>query len=320
MRVTITVYIVLYTILIFGIGCQAAEERESPFSFQDDGAALTIFEEDQPVLSLIYTRKDPPEGMNRNYWRSNYIHPLYGLDGEILTDDFPEDHPHHRGIFWTWPDVTYGEREIDPWALRGVRQLFRNWDGKETGPDYANVLFTGGWRLDDGWDPFVEEQISVTVHSADEVGRAIDFDLHFRNVSSEKVTLRGRGETGYGGFNIRPDGDRPDIRITTAEGKMEDDALVVESGWADFSSLVSGDGTYAGFALFQHPANPDFPHPGWILRHYGFLGASWPQYERIELDPDESFQLSYRVYVHRGDAETASVGDRFDDFVREFSD
>lgn len=316
MRLSIT----LFTVLLIVIGCQPAEERQSPFSFQDDGAALTIFEEDQPVLSIRYTRVDPPEGMDANYWRSNYIHPLYGLDGEILTDDFPEDHPHHRGIFWTWPDVTYGEQQIDPWALRGVRQLFRHWTEKERGPDYAKIAFESGWRLDEAWDPFVEEQISIRVHPADEGGRAIDFDLFFRNVSAEMVTLRGRGETGYGGFNIRPDADRPDMRITTAEGEMEEDALVVESGWADFSSRVSEDGTHAGFAIFQHPANVDFPHPGWILRYYGFLGASWPQYERLELAPDESFQLSYRVYVHRGDAETASVSDHFGTFVQEFSE
>ncbi len=84
-------------------------------------------------------------------------------------------------------------------------------------------------------------------------------------------------------------------------------------------SIRSGNvNTYADIALFQHPSNPGFPHPGWILRHYGFLGASWPQYERLELDPGGSFQLAYRVYLHRGDAEEASVADRFEEFVMLF--
>lgn len=34
--------------------------------------------------------------------RANYVHPLFGLDGSILTEDFPADHPHHRGVFWAW--------------------------------------------------------------------------------------------------------------------------------------------------------------------------------------------------------------------------
>ncbi len=32
--------------------------------------------------------------------RSDYIHPLYGLEGEMLTRDWPEGgHPHHQGHF-----------------------------------------------------------------------------------------------------------------------------------------------------------------------------------------------------------------------------
>ncbi|MEX1136294.1 MAG: PmoA family protein [Balneolales bacterium] len=307
--------IIFLPLLAVFVGFQYQDEQG--FSFQDDGSALTILDGDQPVLSILHGRIDPPEGMDGEYWRSNYIHPIYGLDGEELTEDFPEDHPHHRGLFWTWPDVTYGDKNIDPWALIGARQLFRGRMNSEVKADRASISFESGWRLDEGWDPFIEENITITVHPADEMGRSIDFRLHFRNVSTEKVTLRGRGETGYGGFNIRPVGSRPGNRITTAAGELKDDALIVESGWADYSSIVSDDETYAGLAIFQHPSNPDFPHSGWILRHYGFLGASWPQYERLELAPGESFELAYRVFVHRGDAGTASVEEKFDAFVEE---
>jgi AcrR family transcriptional regulator len=41
---------------------------------------------------------DVPE----KFRRSCYIHPLYGLDGEVMTEDFPVDHRHHRGVFWAW--------------------------------------------------------------------------------------------------------------------------------------------------------------------------------------------------------------------------
>lgn len=298
--------------------CQPDAPVDSDFSFYDDGSALTLYEGPRPILSVLQGRREPPEGMDGSYWRSNYIHPIFGLDGEQLTEDFPEDHPHHRGLFWTWPDVTFGDQTIDPWALIGARQLFREWTGREAGAESAKIAYTAGWRLDEGWDAFVEENITVTAYKADNVGRSIDFSLRFENVSEEEVTLRGRGETGYGGFNIRPDGDRPGIRITTEEGLMEDDALVVESGWADYSSLVSDD-TYAGLSIFQHPDNPGFPHSGWILRHYGFLGASWPQYERLVLQPGESFELKYRVFVHRGDAGSAKVKEKYEAFVQEAS-
>lgn len=303
-------------LIALAIGFRPAPDP-GDFSFSEDDTTLTVLDDDTPVLSIAHGRMDPPEEIDGDYWRSNYVHPVYGLDGEELTEDFPEDHPHHRGVFWTWPEVTYGDREVDPWALDGARQLFGRWTRREVEADRAVVSFEGGWQLEDSDDPFVEEQISITVHPADEIGRSIDFQLRFQNVSEETVTLRGRGETGYGGFNVRPDGSRPGNRITTATGEHEDDALVVESGWADYSSEVTDEGTYAGLALFQHPDNPGFPHSGWILRHYGFLGASWPQYEQLELAPGEDFELAYRLFVHRGDAEAADVAERFDAFVSE---
>ena len=55
---------------------------------------------------------------------SCYIHPLYGLDGEVLTDDFPADHLHHRGVFWAWPHVTVDGRHLDLWMQNGIEARF----------------------------------------------------------------------------------------------------------------------------------------------------------------------------------------------------
>ena len=52
--------------------------------------------------------------------RSDYIHPLYGLHGEILTDDWVPDHPHHRGIYWAWPEVDWQGKRGDLHALQDV--------------------------------------------------------------------------------------------------------------------------------------------------------------------------------------------------------
>lgn len=52
--------------------------------------------------------------------RSNYIHPLYGPSGELLTRDWSKDHPHHRGIYWAWPEVEFGKKLGDLHALQIV--------------------------------------------------------------------------------------------------------------------------------------------------------------------------------------------------------
>lgn len=71
----------------------------------------------------------------------------------------------------------------------------------------------------------------------------------------------------------------------------------------------------AGAAVFQHPSNPGFPHKGWIMRHYGFLGVSWPHEVSHTIQPGESFELKYRLLVHRGSFADAHVADRFDEYL-----
>ena len=40
------------------------------------------------------------------------------LDGDVLTEDFPEDHRHQRGVFWAWHQLWDGEERLgDGWTL-----------------------------------------------------------------------------------------------------------------------------------------------------------------------------------------------------------
>jgi hypothetical protein len=103
--------------ILVAIGCaplllSAGESGSSPFRFAESGSTLHLLEGDRPVLAYnagIQTKAGVPAVLAR----SCYVHPLYGLDGEVLTDDFPRDHYHHRGLFWAWPHIRIGEKEIN---------------------------------------------------------------------------------------------------------------------------------------------------------------------------------------------------------------
>ena len=58
---------------------------------------------------VITDEKVPAKDARRS--RACYIHPLWGLNGEVLTDDFPKDHYHHHGVFWAWPHVEIGRMD-----------------------------------------------------------------------------------------------------------------------------------------------------------------------------------------------------------------
>jgi hypothetical protein len=298
----------VWGVVAFGLCATAWAE----FALEDDGGRLTIREDGRPVLAYNYAPVAPPDGLDPHRWaRACYIHPLYGRDGDVLTQDFPVDHRHHRGVFWAWPHTHAGERRMDVWLHEDCEQRFERWVRREAGVDRAEVEVENAWVFKGNPEPVVRETVALTVHPADAVGRAIDFRLAFRNVSQQPVSFLGATGKGYGGFCIRPDAERTELRFTSARGPRKEDALYLESPWADQTSRAKPEGPVSGTAVFQHPGNPGYPHPGWILRNYGFLGVSWPHLQTEVLAPGQEVELRYRVYVHRGTAEEAKVAEAF---------
>jgi len=284
------------------------------FEIQDNQKSLTVLENGAPVLVYNYAPVAVPEGVDEKYVRSCYVHPLYGLDGEVLTQDFPRDHYHHRGLFWAWPECTVGGRRMDVWLTNDVKQRHRQWVSREATAEKAVLSAVNGWSFEDAPDKdIVREEVTLTVLPAGEKGRAIDFAIKLTNVSDEPVVFEGAKNKGYGGLCYRPHADFKPFTFTTALGVSERDALSCDTPWADVS--WTSDGKTRGVAIFQNASNPEYPFPGWIFRHYAFLGVSWPHEQTHELQPGESFQLQYRVYVHRGSADDAGVAAAFSEYA-----
>ncbi|HWP43796.1 MAG TPA: DUF6807 family protein, partial [Blastocatellia bacterium] len=49
--------------------------------------------------------------------RGGYIHPVYTPSGRIITDDYPEDHRHHHGIWFAWTRTEFDGRRPDFWNM-----------------------------------------------------------------------------------------------------------------------------------------------------------------------------------------------------------
>jgi len=288
-----------------------AMAASADFAFEDNGAALTLLDDGQKVLVYNYGPVEPPEKVPERYRRACYIHPLYGLDGEVMTDDFPRDHFHHRGVYWAWPKTTIGDKPADVWACTGIYQRHEAWTAKEAGPGQAVIGTRNFWSYQDAPEvPVGREEVVYTIHAATENARSIDVAFKFTNVTEEVVTFLGATGKGYGGFNFRPPVTRKPHVFTTKDGLQKRDVLEYDTPWADMTSRPKS-GPVSGAAVFQHPGNPGYPHHGWIFRHYSFLGVCWPHVETRALQPGESFELRYRLYVHRGTAQEAGVPDAF---------
>ncbi len=284
----------------------AGEEGTFRFAERPNGR-LQILDGERPVLT--YNRKmQLKEGVPESMERACYVHPIRGPDGEVITGDFPDDHHHHRGLSWMWPNVKARGKWVDLWHIQGIRQHFRRWIEREAGEDQATIAVENDWLM--SGERVATERVRLTVHEAREKGRAIDVALRFTAVGGPMV-LQGEkaNNKGYGGLCLRF-GPRKETTITTNEGAQPEDSLRTPYRWADLSAQFRGREEMSGIAVFVHPDHPDAPI-GWILRHYGFLGAEWPGVEKTTLHPGEPVTLRYRLWVHEGDAKEGRVAEAY---------
>lgn len=272
-----------------------------------DDKSIQITEGDQPVLVYnhgVITKEEIPKKEHRRS-RACYVHPVYGLSGEVLTDDFPRDHYHHHGIFWTWPHVTVDGTEHDLWAGSTIRQQFVKWLAKESGPAAAVLGVENGWFVGD--KKVMIERVWLRVYGAVDDARAVDIDLTL--IPTDKpVTLWGAAGKSYGGLTVRfkPPAERgPETVITTPSGVAPRDLTTTILRWSDYTSKFDSRETPSGAAIFISPTHPDYP-PEWLLRHYGPLCVGWPGVSPETLEPGKPVQMSYRFWIHK-DAVGTSV-------------
>ena len=287
---------------LFGIlaGAGAAQ-----FAYDEDPAKGTLTIRDQNVPVLTYCFGDQLKaGVDPKYKQSSYIHPLFSLDGQVLTDDSPADHLHHHGLFWTWPVVKVRGLNTATWEpkLPRLRQFFVRWLKREAVNDLFLLSVENAWRLD-GKETVAKEEVLMRVHPADKLGRLIDLELTIEAVGGP-LELQGTLDQnkGYGGLCLRGAPLLMGAAMTTDKGPLKEDVVHAPFRWADLSTRE------LGFAVFVSPGHPGFP-PKWMIRnsYAGLVNVSWPGLTPVVLRPGQPVILSYRLYVHRGAAAAAEV-------------
>jgi len=282
--------------------------------------SLGLWEGGKPVL--VYNHgMISKAGVPARYNRACYVHPLYGLDGEVLTEDFPADHRHHRGIFWAWPGMKVEGRKVQSWIPSGIYYKQERVVRKEATAQAAILEVENGWYVGD--KRVVKETLVITAHPAGANSRAIDFEFTWTALD-KPVTLWGAAGKSYGGFTLRfgQNKDQPnasrrkDTAIITSEGPSKGrDLRNTPLGWADITGEVAGAPGRSGVAIFVAKDHPDYP-PTWLTRHYGCLCVGWPGVKPKDLEPGKPVRCRYRVWVHRGDADFATLQKAYDEYTK----
>ena len=261
-----------------------------PFAFRERSADTLELTDRGAVVFAYNHGMILQEGAPANLRRSGYLHPVHAPNGAIVTDDFPKDHYHHRGISWMWPVVMIDGVRHDLWVLRGIRARFVRWTERVATGRNATLGVENGWFT--GEMQVVREHVTIRVHPVAGNRRDMDFTLRFESLG-KAMGLSGSPDQnkGYGGFNIRF-GPRENTVIRTAPGEQASDSDLKPQPWAELAGTFGSQ--RAGVRITVDSANPGFPN-GWCLRHYGFLGVSFPGLGTHTLEPSRPLELRYRV-------------------------
>jgi len=299
---------ILTGILLVGFIQSAASEKFIFIEDKDKGT-LTVLEGSAKVLTYRFADQ-LKQGVHPKQTRSCYIHPLYSLDGQVLTDDFIEDHPHHHGVFWTWPIVRTRGQTTQTWHPANLRQHFVRWIDRDAENNPAVLSIENVWKLD-GKEVVAVETVTLQIHPEADKSRAIDIELRIQAVGGP-LELQGAqdGGKGYGGLSFRGAPLFTGTDVTSNEGSLEEDINNKEFLWTDLSTKQ------LGLTIFVAPDHPDFPTP-WITRnsYAGFLNASWPGLKAVVLKPEKPVFLRYRIYIHQGDVTSGKVSAAYKNYI-----
>ncbi len=297
MNYSITAYLLFIAVFI---SCNSSPEKDSSFLFRETEQGVELLDGEAPVLFYQKAIKSP----NGEYFINNYIHPLYSLKGDTLTEEFPKDHLHHRGIFWAWHQVYIGNQNVgDGWIMENVSYdvvSVETSKNKSEAQLKTHVLWKSLLFQDS--KPFIEEHTTITIFKAKENFRIIDFEILLKPLVSDVFLGGSDNEKGYGGFSWRtrlPE----DVVFTSSEGPVTPQTLQIESGpWMDLSASFEEEGMYSGLSVICHPSTPNYVAP-WILRQQKSMqNIVFPGREKVKLSMDKPLTLRYRLVVHGGSA------------------
>jgi hypothetical protein len=254
-----------------------------------------------------------PKSKDGRYARCNYIHPLWGINGKVLTEDFPADHLHQRGVFWAWHQIWIGDQRIgDGWELKDYEQqvneveFFSNKNGTAT---FKNEV---AW-LSDKWKrlgeevPYLRENTTITIYPEDKNYRKIDFEIRLLALE-ENLSIGGsEDEKGYSGFSVRmilPE----DVTFSGPDGLVTPEITPVESkGYVNISGPIGANNTKGGIVIADNPQNPGYPQ-NWILREKNSMqNAVFPGNKTIPVSTTEALVLKYSLIVYSGNISNRKI-------------
>lgn len=298
----------------------ADEASTDKFRWVDtSGKFMELLHGDRPVLRYMYRGLDDSSPQAR-YETYKVFHHLYDPSGKLLLTNGPTgDAPfskdvlyqHHRGIFYGFTRITYGDgKQANLWGCGGgesQRHVKLLDSGADSSRGWHRVAID--WCGRDG-EVFAKEERQLTVHAATG-GTLVEFESTLTSATGGTVHLD--GDPQHAGFQFRAADEvakktKDKTYYLRTDGKGEQGKT---RNWSEKNSnspigeectnrpwnamsFVLGGKRYT--ALYVD--HPDNPKPGrYSERDYGRFGS----YFVFDLTPDKPLVVRYRIWLQEGE-------------------
>ena len=255
----------------------------------------------KPVLTYHTATVQPPEGMEKVFARSGFIHPLYSPSGKVLTDDFPIGHVHQHAIFNAWTRTTFNHEVVDFWNQQGGLGMVKH---TNLGTVKENSFEAKLQQVSLKQGPVIDEEWEVKVRDSEDPF-IVDIDIEQECATTDEVYLH---PYHYGGFAFRgsahwsPEDEghyEGSMRVLTSDGTTDVEASNHTSPeWIAVYGLI--DGEQAGFVVMDHPSNFRHPQPIRVHPKMPYFVFSPVIKGSFILKPGFTYESKYRIATFDG--------------------
>jgi Methane oxygenase PmoA len=277
------------------------------------------------VLKYVTVR---PDNIGLTAPSAAYFDPVNTPSGVRITNVAPNDHPHHRGIFFgfmnsefhvpndnsngaaTRPVKSFTVKRGDFWAWGEYApregRVIQNRSVKLIGADgdRAQIEIHNDWLIDN--KKMLDETDEAIVSKRD--GMYV-LDLYYRLAPLYDYDIL---PSGFGGFSLQAQ-KFGESYFSTAAGKvtLPDPNYSYPltdwppEPWYDFTIKLAAGGKTVGAAVVDHPLNP--PSMWHNARYLWMLAPCLTAFGPMEITPSTPLTVRYRVLVHDGGPQTDSI-------------